>query len=416
MTTAITDTTTVPVVVASGTASKPFAKAVVNETTFPTTENLVVALTTPQNSGPYTSLGTISDPLGGGTFDQATNTFTEMSVAIAAPTTATQVLQRLVYTAPTLPNGQSELVNAAIGTNNGTVTTALDPLNPLALDIATAPLVAGTIAHQPDPEIPISPFTTVSVTDTGFNNAAQDSASITVTDGGTVTDAGGSLFGPGLSKTGAGTYTVGASQPSQLQAELQKLLFTPTTAAAGTTVSFELKVTDTATALSTDDKATSVDIPATPITPITTGVPVFRFYDPSTEGHFFTSSISEVTQVESTRPDYTYEGIGFKAIDPASDANAVPVYRFYEGRNDSHFYTDSMAELKQIQATRPDMTLEGPAFSVDPTMQAGDVPVYRLYETRSDTHLYTTSMAEITTIQATRPDLVLEGPAFYVKT
>ena len=64
-------------------------------------------------------------------------------------------------------------------------------------------------------------------------------------------------------------------------------------------------------------------------------------------------------------------------------------------------------------ATRPDLTFEGIAFYEDATPQAGDTAVYRFFDTRNGTHFYTSSDSERLSILATRPDLAGEGTAFY---
>ena len=83
-----------PVIVPTNTTTTPFSGVVVTDP-IPSTENITVQLT------PYyygQGLGTLSDPMGGGSFDPATNTFTEAAFATGTPTSATQILNRLIYT------------------------------------------------------------------------------------------------------------------------------------------------------------------------------------------------------------------------------------------------------------------------------------------------------------------------------
>ena len=94
----------------------------------------------------------------------------------------------------------------------------------------------------------LSPFSSIGVTDPDSSTTV--SATITLTNNGTPTDLDGLLSGTGLTKTGgqSGTYTLSATTPATLQAELQALKFTPTAAqvAVGNTVStlFALAVND----------------------------------------------------------------------------------------------------------------------------------------------------------------------------
>src|SRR4051794_34503904 len=72
------------------------------------------------------NFGTISDPNGGGTFDAATQTFTESGVVGGDPTFASNLLNRLQYKAPQLPNGQGFATQANITVTNESGGTATD--------------------------------------------------------------------------------------------------------------------------------------------------------------------------------------------------------------------------------------------------------------------------------------------------
>ena len=103
MTASSTDTTTNPVVIPSGKPFTPFAKVAVNESTLPANEIISVTLSSGY-SYPYSTpldFGSLSDPLGGGSYDAVTHTFTETAIATGTPTSATEILRRLVYTPPT---------------------------------------------------------------------------------------------------------------------------------------------------------------------------------------------------------------------------------------------------------------------------------------------------------------------------
>src|SRR5882672_5356361 len=89
------------------------------------------------------------------------------------------------------------------------------------------------------------------------------------------------------------------------------------------------------------------------ITPATLGRPVFRFFDSHDGGHFFTTSSIERDQVLATRRDMKFEGVGYDAVNPASnDPNAAPVYRFFDTHDGGHFFTISQAERDQVLNTR----------------------------------------------------------------
>jgi len=218
----------------------------------------------PIYSGQQGGLGALSDPAGGGTFNAATSTFTESAVVTGNPTPASQILNRLVYTAPALANGASVTVNAAVSVNG-----VADPKDPIALETVTAPSIAGTVANQPIASgATLRPFATVQVNDVNFGYSAKPLASIRITDNGVATDADGLLTGPGLSKIGVGTYTITSPYSFGLQSNLANLVFTPAAVGAGATrtTGFELYVNDAAAGLATDDTTTSVLTIGTPLT------------------------------------------------------------------------------------------------------------------------------------------------------
>ena len=101
---------------------------------------------------------------------------------------------------------------------------------------------------------PVQPFSTIDVLD--VDQGVQDSATITLS------GAGGTLSGPGLSATGvSGTYSLAAASSATLTAELEALTFTPANGAPGTSspTTFGLTVSQTGAGnLSTTDNTTTV--------------------------------------------------------------------------------------------------------------------------------------------------------------
>lgn len=88
---------------------------------------------------------------------------------------------------------------------------------------------------------------------------------------------------------------------------------------------------------------------------------VFRFYNTKTGHHFFTTSVAErdLVQKESTDPNFgqpgmwpfVYEGEGFRAFGDRNHKDATPVYRFYSPSLDRHFFTGSSEEAAQVRLT-----------------------------------------------------------------
>lgn len=151
------------------------------------------------------------------------------------------------------------------------------------------------------------------------------------------------------------------------------------------------------------------------ITPTTTGVQVFRFFDTSTGTHFYTSSVSERDQTIAARVDLTYEGVGLNAQSQTSDPAAAPVFRFFDTHSGSHFYTTSATERDGLRTGTTGLTYEGVAFYENTVATAADTAVYRFFDKVDGTHFYTPNQNEYAGVLATRGDLVNEGIAFYTQ-
>ena len=154
-------------------------------------------------------------------------------------------------------------------------------------------------------------------------------------------------------------------------------------------------------------------------TPVTTPVgALYRFFDTKYGTHFFTSDIGERNTVLATRPDLTEETNGFGDV-AQSDPNAVAVYRFFDNNFGTHFFTANAGERDTVIATRPDLTYEpGSTFYEHSTAQSGDVAVYRLFDQGTGTQFLTGDQGEYNGITTPgsgtyRADLHSEGVAFY---
>lgn len=145
-------------------------------------------------------------------------------------------------------------------------------------------------------------------------------------------------------------------------------------------------------------------------------LPIFRFYNLRNGSHFFTASQAERDTVVATWPDvWSYEGVAY-SVNLDNAANIHPLYRFYNRARSTHFYTASAAERDMVIATWPDVfTYEGIAYNVSAVPAPKTMEVYRFYNVRSGSHFYTTSVAERDNVIAAWPSVfVYEGPAFYV--
>lgn len=142
---------------------------------------------------------------------------------------------------------------------------------------------------------------------------------------------------------------------------------------------------------------------------------VFRFYNDRIGSHFFTSSVSERDLVRTNYPIYSYERSAFM-VKHQPAAQLKPIYRFWHQGNGSHFYTISESEKDYIIANFPIYLYEGPRLGyASPTKISGTVPLYRFYRSGNGTHFYTTSASEKTYIEQNYPDVYkYERIAFYV--
>ena len=145
----------------------------------------------------------------------------------------------------------------------------------------------------------------------------------------------------------------------------------------------------------------------------TTYLPVYRFYNKKNGSHFYTASEAEKNNVQSKlSATYGYDGPAYKA----SSAYTTPLYRFYNKKNGSHFYTASESEknsvIKNLGAT---YAYDGPAYDVTTAPAPGSAPVYRFFNKKNGSHFYTASVTEkAAVLRGLAATYKLEGPAFYV--
>jgi len=145
-------------------------------------------------------------------------------------------------------------------------------------------------------------------------------------------------------------------------------------------------------------------------------LPVYRFFQRRIGSHFYTASATERDSVKSNLADvYTFEGTAYtlNVLDPA---NSTPLYRFFNKKNGSHFYTASLAERDSVyQNLSATYSYDGPGYLVSDAPKPGTVPVFRFFNRRNGSHFYTTSPAEKTAVIRTlAATYTYEGPAFWI--
>ncbi len=127
--------------------------------------------------------------------------------------------------------------------------------------------------------------------------------------------------------------------------------------------------------------------------------PVYRFWSPTFANHFYTISQAEKDYVIGTWSDiWMYEAISYYAFPEATVEGLMPVYRFWSGEYNSHFYTISAEERDYVIATFASniWSYEGAVFYAFPEGEEpeGTIPVYRFWSDDLRAHFYTATEDE----------------------
>jgi hypothetical protein len=147
-------------------------------------------------------------------------------------------------------------------------------------------------------------------------------------------------------------------------------------------------------------------------------IPVYHFWSPTLQTHFFTIAAQEKQYLIDTWPYiWTFEGISYFTSPQGSDPNLTPVYRFWSPTLSSHFYTISEDERDFLVHQFPDVwSLEGIAFYVfaEGRQPADATPVYRFWSPSLGCHFYTADPNECDDIvRDESATWTLEGTAWY---
>jgi photosystem II stability/assembly factor-like uncharacterized protein len=141
-------------------------------------------------------------------------------------------------------------------------------------------------------------------------------------------------------------------------------------------------------------------------------VPVYRLFNARTGSHFFTASFAERTSVLANLADFADEGVAFYGlVDPSP--LAVPVHRFYRPARGSHAYATTEAERGALAASG-DAVYEGVAYYVlaPPVQEPGALAVHRFVNTSTGGELFTMDEDEREEIVRALPLFAYRGVAF----
>ncbi|KAB1071204.1 Ig-like domain-containing protein [Methylobacterium planeticum] len=144
---------------------------------------------------------------------------------------------------------------------------------------------------------------------------------------------------------------------------------------------------------------------------------VYRFFDTKTQDHFYSTSAAEKSSIQTTLPNYRYEGIGWAT--PDKGAGTTDVFRFFDSKTGTHFFTTSTAERDSIVKTLPTYKYEGVAFQAYAGSDGSDPGVVfleRFFNTKTQLHHYAANADEAYAINhgAAGTGWVDEGKAFAV--
>ena len=146
--------------------------------------------------------------------------------------------------------------------------------------------------------------------------------------------------------------------------------------------------------------------------------PVYRFWSPTLERHFFTTGAGEKQNLIDLYPDtWTFEGIAYFAPPGDRRPGTAPVYRFWSPVLSSHFYTISETERDTLFRDFAGVwMLDGVAFCAyaEGHQPADAKAVYRFWSGALGCHFYTISETERDNLVANFPHIwTLEGIAWY---
>ena len=127
-------------------------------------------------------------------------------------------------------------------------------------------------------------------------------------------------------------------------------------------------------------------------------MPVYRFWSPVLLRHFYTISEAERDKlINNYAYVWTYEGIAYHAFASDAQPGVAPIYRFWSGTLNAHFYTSSAGEkTKLIDNFSSTWTFEAIAFYAyaGGSQFAGTSAVYRFWSPQLTCHFFTISLAE----------------------
>ena len=142
------------------------------------------------------------------------------------------------------------------------------------------------------------------------------------------------------------------------------------------------------------------------------GQPVYRFFNMKPGTHFYSANDAEFINVyENMTGVFKYDGIAY-VVPVGTPEGFKPLYRFFNKKSGVHFYTMDEAEKARVMAMTSMYTYEGIAYNV--TSNPEGLPVYRFYVPARNAHFYTADQSEIMNNTKLSNYYQFEGVAYYV--
>ena len=140
--------------------------------------------------------------------------------------------------------------------------------------------------------------------------------------------------------------------------------------------------------------------------------PIYRFFNMKAGTHFYSASDAEFIKVYGTMATaFKYDGVAYYVPVDERTEGMQPLYRFFNKKSGVHFYTRDEAEKAKVMTMTSLYSYEGVAYYVTGYSEYA-IPVYRFYVPARNAHFYTADMSEISTKLSS--SYQYEGIGYYI--
>ncbi|MEL7420054.1 MAG: S8 family serine peptidase, partial [Cyanobacteria bacterium J06555_3] len=148
------------------------------------------------------------------------------------------------------------------------------------------------------------------------------------------------------------------------------------------------------------------------VNPDTSGSSVYRFTQAGSDLSVYAESQAEKEALQADS-NLNLVGVAYNSVDPLLDTtSATPVYHFINQDTGTDFYTISETE-KDAVTDLANYTFEGEIFHGYSESEANSIPIHRFYDPTAGIHYFTPLETEREEIATGFPDYQYEGIAFH---